>query len=196
MGSAIVITSASADELINLGQCRLHIKLSTKTFEYYFQIIKNLKRDLILDLNFQRMFKILQDVMDDDDLYEMKQKEQLEKRWGGYLLPPTRDQKDPEMSSLISFGSNTTETSTCQKTATNHQLRTQCVRNNNNPQTICFLIWSRHTRRSIRQHPSIRRQAGRIKPIFEHNRIVLHNVQSMQNRLSATTFQRKSPQDH
>ena len=46
---------------------------------------------------------------------KMKQKEYLEKRWGGYLLPPTRDQKDPEMNSVISFGSNTTETSTCQK---------------------------------------------------------------------------------
>ena len=30
-GPAIVITSASADKLINLGQCRLHIKLSPKT---------------------------------------------------------------------------------------------------------------------------------------------------------------------
>ena len=42
-GPAIMITSASADELINLGRCRLHIKLGPKTFEYYFQIIKNLK---------------------------------------------------------------------------------------------------------------------------------------------------------
>ena len=33
-------------------------------FEYYFQILKNLKRDLILGLKFQRMFKISQ-----DDLY-------------------------------------------------------------------------------------------------------------------------------
>ena len=32
-GPAIVITSASADELINLGRCRLCIKLSPKTFE-------------------------------------------------------------------------------------------------------------------------------------------------------------------
>ena len=59
-GPPIVITSASADELIKLGRCRLHFKLSPKTFEYYFQIIKNLKRDLILDLglNFQKTFKI------------------------------------------------------------------------------------------------------------------------------------------
>ena len=35
-GPAIVITSASADKLINLGQCRLRIKLGAKTFEYYF----------------------------------------------------------------------------------------------------------------------------------------------------------------
>ena len=42
-GPAIVVTSASDDELINLGQCRLHIKLGEKTFEYYFQILKNLK---------------------------------------------------------------------------------------------------------------------------------------------------------
>ena len=41
-GPPIVIMSASAEELINLGQCRLHIKLGP-TFEYYFQIIKNLK---------------------------------------------------------------------------------------------------------------------------------------------------------
>ena len=68
-GPAIVVTSASDDELINLRQCRLHIKLGEKTFEYYFQILKNLKQDLILGLNFQRMFKILQDIMDDNDLY-------------------------------------------------------------------------------------------------------------------------------
>ena len=38
-------------------------------FEYYFQILKNLKRDLILGLNFQRTFKISQDITDDNDLY-------------------------------------------------------------------------------------------------------------------------------
>ena len=68
-GPAIVITSASADELINLGRCRLCIKLGPKTFEYCFRIIKDLKRDLILGLNFQRMFKISQDITDDDNLY-------------------------------------------------------------------------------------------------------------------------------
>ena len=66
---AIIVTSASDDKLINLGQCRLHITLGEKTFEYYFQILKNLKRDLILGLNFQRTFKILQDIMDDNDHY-------------------------------------------------------------------------------------------------------------------------------
>ena len=68
-GPAIIVTSASDDKLINLGRCRLHIKLGEKTFEYYFQILKNLKRDLILGLNFQRTFKISQDIMDDNDLY-------------------------------------------------------------------------------------------------------------------------------
>ena len=38
-------------------------------FEYYFQIFKNLKRDLILGLNFQRTFKISQDITDDNNLY-------------------------------------------------------------------------------------------------------------------------------
>ena len=38
-------------------------------FEYYFQILKNLKGDLILGLNFQRTFKISQDITDDNDLY-------------------------------------------------------------------------------------------------------------------------------
>ena len=38
-------------------------------FEYYFQILKSLKRDLILGLNFKRMFKISQDITDDNDLY-------------------------------------------------------------------------------------------------------------------------------
>ena len=52
-----------------MGHCRLRLKLGQKSFEYYFQIIKNLKRDLILGLNFQKTFKILQDVMDDNDLY-------------------------------------------------------------------------------------------------------------------------------
>ena len=66
---AIVVTTASDDELINLGRCRLHIKLGEKTFKYYFQILKNLKQDLILGLNFQRTFKILQDITDDNDLY-------------------------------------------------------------------------------------------------------------------------------
>ena len=54
-GPAIVVTTASDDKLINLGQCRLDIKLGEKTFEYYFQILKNLKRDLILGLNFQNI---------------------------------------------------------------------------------------------------------------------------------------------
>ena len=66
---AIVVTTASDDELINLGQCRLRIKLGEKMFEYYFQILKNLKQDLILGLSFQRTFKILQDITDDNDLY-------------------------------------------------------------------------------------------------------------------------------
>ena len=64
-----MIMSASEDELINLGCCRVCFKLGQKTFEYYFQIIKNLKRDLILGLNFQRMFKISQDITDDNDLF-------------------------------------------------------------------------------------------------------------------------------
>ena len=68
-GPPIIITSASDDELINLGWYRLHFKLGQKTFEYYFQIIKNLKQNLILGLNFQRTYKILQDVTDDDNLY-------------------------------------------------------------------------------------------------------------------------------
>ena len=68
-GPVIVITSALAEELINLRRCRLCIKLSPKTFKYYFQMIKNLKGDLILGLNFQRTFKILQDITDDDHLY-------------------------------------------------------------------------------------------------------------------------------
>ena len=38
-------------------------------FEYYFQILKNLKQDLMQGLNFQRMFKISQDITDDNDLY-------------------------------------------------------------------------------------------------------------------------------
>ena len=68
-GPAIIVTSASDDKLINLRRCRLHIKLGEKMFEYYFQILKNLKQDLILGLNFQRTFKILQDIMDDNNLY-------------------------------------------------------------------------------------------------------------------------------
>ena len=68
-GPAIVVTLASDDKLINLGPCRLCIKLGEKTFEYYFQILKNLKGDLILGLNLQRIFKISQDITDDNDLY-------------------------------------------------------------------------------------------------------------------------------
>ena len=44
-----------------------------------------------------------------------KQKENMEKRRGGYLLPSSREQKDTDMSSVISYKSNITETSTCQK---------------------------------------------------------------------------------
>ena len=65
----MIITSASNDELTNLGQCRLCFKLGEETFEYYFQIIKNLKRDLILGLSFQKTFKISQDITDSNDLY-------------------------------------------------------------------------------------------------------------------------------
>ena len=42
-GPAIVVTSASHNKLINQGRCRLCIKLGEKTFEYYFQILKNIK---------------------------------------------------------------------------------------------------------------------------------------------------------
>ena len=42
-GPAIIVTTASDDELINLGRCRLRIKLGKKTFEYYFQRLENLK---------------------------------------------------------------------------------------------------------------------------------------------------------
>ena len=41
--SAIIVTSASDNKLINLGQWRLCIKLGKKIFKYYFQILKNLK---------------------------------------------------------------------------------------------------------------------------------------------------------
>ena len=68
-GPPIVITSASNDELTNLGWCRLRFKLGDETFKYFFQIIKNLKRDLILGLNLQKTFKISQDVTDTEDLY-------------------------------------------------------------------------------------------------------------------------------
>ena len=43
-----------------------------------------------------------------------KQRELLEKWWREYLTP-SRDPKDPETSSTISMGYNTTETSTYQK---------------------------------------------------------------------------------
>ena len=43
-----------------------------------------------------------------------KQRELFEKRWGEYLAPP-RNLKDPETSSVISMGSNTTATSAYQK---------------------------------------------------------------------------------
>ena len=65
----MIIMSASNNELTNLGRCRLRFKLGEETFEYYFQIIKNLKRDLILGLNFQKTFKISQDITDSNNLY-------------------------------------------------------------------------------------------------------------------------------
>ena len=65
----VIITSASNDKLTNLGRCRLRFKLGEETFEYYFQIIKNLKWDLILGLNFQKTFKISQDITDSNNLY-------------------------------------------------------------------------------------------------------------------------------
>ena len=68
-GPPIIIMSASSEELINLGQCKLQFKLGAQTFKYYFQIIKNHKQYLILGLNFQRSFKILQDITEDNDLY-------------------------------------------------------------------------------------------------------------------------------
>ena len=44
-----------------------------------------------------------------------KQKEMMEKSWGEYFLPPSKQQKDPETSSVILYDSNITETSTNQK---------------------------------------------------------------------------------
>ena len=69
VGPPIIITSALSEELTNLGRCRLCFKLGDDMFKYSFQIIKNLKRDLILGLNFQKMFKISKDVTDTEDLY-------------------------------------------------------------------------------------------------------------------------------
>ena len=43
-----------------------------------------------------------------------KQRELFNKMWGEYLAPP-RHPKDPETSSVISMGSNTTATSAYQK---------------------------------------------------------------------------------
>ena len=56
-GPPIMINSASNNELVNMGCCRTCLKLEMKIFEYYFQIIKNLKHDLIIGLNFKRTFK-------------------------------------------------------------------------------------------------------------------------------------------
>ena len=44
-----------------------------------------------------------------------KQRKYMEKIWGGHLIPSSREQKDPDLSSVMSFDSNITETSTCQK---------------------------------------------------------------------------------
>ena len=49
-----------------------------------------------------------------------KQREIWEKRWEEYLTPH-REPKDPEMSSTISMGYNTTETSNIYKRTTNHR---------------------------------------------------------------------------
>ena len=39
----------------------------------------------------------------------------MEKRWGKYFLPPSKQQKDPDTSSVFSYNSNATEASTNQK---------------------------------------------------------------------------------
>ena len=106
---------------------------------------------------------------------KMKQREYLEKRWGGYLLPPSREQKDPKTSSDILFGSNTTETSTYQK----QQQITNYKPNISEIITIQRPPITRY-RADFGQHLSIWRQAGRAKPISEHNRIMLHDVESTQ----------------
>ena len=46
---------------------------------------------------------------------KVKQREYIKKRWRAHLLLSPREQKDKEMSSVISFDSNITEASTGQK---------------------------------------------------------------------------------
>ena len=46
---------------------------------------------------------------------KVKQREYMEKRWRGHLLLSPREQKDPDMSSVISFDSNIMEASIGQK---------------------------------------------------------------------------------
>ena len=46
---------------------------------------------------------------------KVKQREYMEKKWEGHLLPSSREQKDPDTSSFSSFDSNITKTSTCQE---------------------------------------------------------------------------------
>ena len=127
---------------------------------------------------------------------KMKQKEYLEKRWGGNLLPPPRDQKDPEMSSVISLGSNMTETSTYQK----EQRIINYEPNISEITTIQRLAITQYEadipKEVLDNIPTFDSKQGELKPVFEHNRIPLNNVQSMQNRLSAIMFQRKSTRDH
>ena len=113
------------------------------------------------------------------------------KRWGEYLLPLSKQHKDPDISSVFSYDSNATEASTNQKKQS----------------TSYKPIISEIT---TIQRPPITRYGADIPkevldniPVFEgkqgvpkHHRIFLHNVQGMQSRPHTTTIWRKGTQDH
>ena len=87
-----------------------------------------------------------------------KAREMLERKWDGFFTHTQTNKlpKDLETSSVISYGSNATDTTTQRPPVTRHGADSQ---------------------RSTGQHPGFQWQARGPQPFPEHHRVILNDVQ-------------------
>ena len=109
-----------------------------------------------------------------------KQREIWEKQWGEYLTPH-REPKDPETSSTISMGYNTTGTSTYTKELRITEYKPDISKIDTVPRTTITRYGADIPKEVLNNIPTFDGKPRRTKPVLEHHRIILYHVQNMQN---------------